>query len=117
MESVLRGVISITNDDGTISLIRGATIQILKLNKNRNQFEDYVSISNNQSNVIVSNQSGEYDLVLPEGSYQFIIKESNIKTLKYEYNSDRSSIVNINFNVSPVSSFMKLINSFIGIFK
>lgn len=117
IQSSLRGFISIVNDNKTRNLLVGATLQVLKLNKNTNQYEDYIDSSNNEVNAIISNQSGEYDLVLPEGSYQFIIKEPNIKTLKYKYESKRSSIINLNFDVYPVSSFMKLINSFLEIFK
>lgn len=111
IEPLSRGVISFINKDGMKSLIAGASINVLKLNENTNQFEDYID------NRIVSNQSGEYDLVLPQGEYRFIVTGTAISTLKYQYSINRPSIININFDVKPVSGWMRFINNFMEIFK
>lgn len=108
-----RGTVSLSDHNG---LVVGAKIKILKLNKETNQYNDFIALDSKNTE-IVSNQDGEYDLVLPAGNYRFIISGTDISTLKYNLNLDRSSIVNLDFVVSKVSGIMKFINNLLGIFK
>ncbi|NVN97413.1 hypothetical protein HXX01_04280, partial [Candidatus Nomurabacteria bacterium] len=102
--------------DNTEVLNIGASITIQQLNKETNQYDDFNLIDTNDSSIF-TNQSGEYDLVLPAGNYRFIIKGDNINTLKYTKELSRPSVVVQDFNVSPLSGFMQFINKFLSIFK
>jgi len=106
------GVVSVDSSE----LIVGANINVLKLDNNTNQYNDF-SISNDGSSSVSSGQSGEYNLVLPAGEYRLVVSGSEINTLKYPLKLDRTSIVNVDFNVSKMSGIMKFINSILGIFK
>ena len=109
---VVPGIVSVDSSE----LIVGANINVLKLDNSTNQYNDF-SISSDGSSSVSSNQSGEYNLVLPAGEYRLVVSGLEINTLNYPLKLDRPSIVNVNFNVSKMSGIMKFINSILGIFK
>ena len=109
------GNVSLVSNSGKV-LVAGADIKVLKLNTTTEQYEDF-GINKNGDTNISTNQNGEYDLMLPSGSYKFVITNPEINTLKYNFELNRPSIVHLDFEVKPVSDFMKFINNFLNIFK
>lgn len=110
-----RGVVSMIKD-GSRNLIEGSSVKVMKLNNSTNQYDDFNALGIDGSTV-ESNKSGEYDLILPEGEYRFTISGPDLSTEKHNLQLSRPSIVNLNFEMSPISSFRRFINNFLEIFK
>ena len=110
-----RGNVSMISN-GEKVLLEGANIKVYELNTTTNQYEDF-SINDNGDTSVTTNISGEYDLMLPGGSYKFVVTSKEINTLKYNFELPRPSIVHLDFEVKPLSGFMKLISNFLEIFK
>ena len=110
-----RGTITRQNENKESFSVVGASINVLKLNEETNQYNDFIFADNSSS--VLSNESGEYDLILPAGDYKFVVSGNDIKTLKHKLNLNRSSIVNEDFRVSKTSKIIELWRQFLSIFK
>jgi hypothetical protein len=102
LESVSGGSVYSINKKGEKIPISGASIRVLKLNEETQEFVTFIN-SAGESLRVVSATDGSYDLALPQGSYKLIMTTLGFKSVEEKITLERSEFVNVSFITESVS--------------
>ncbi len=107
ISGVSRGSVSFINEHGVATMISGARINVLKLNEETGQYSIFAF---GISAEIKTDETGIYDLVLPNGKYRLVAISSGFKNIEKKIVLDRAGPVSVSFVTKKLSYFGKIFN-------
>jgi hypothetical protein len=93
-----RGKISFIDKNGASQPIKDAEINISVWNEENQAFTRWQAENYNESNPVMSLENGEYELALPAGRYQLLIKKADFERVRTnDFTLSESGFINFDF--------------------
>jgi len=115
LTAIGRGMVSAKASNGALSPVSGAHIRVLKFNDSTQSYDAYVD-GEGVPIAADTDQSGQYDLALPQGEYRLVVTAPGMKTVTQGVSLDRSGYAEPAIETEPISGIGQWLQTFLGWF-
>lgn len=104
-----RGKVILKRENTEVA-VSGVTILVNKLNNNTGKFTIFTSASGGNIPMIETDEDGEYELILPVGTYELVATKSGYKTIKKDITLSKIEAISESFITKNISGIEKVFN-------